>query len=186
MRVNAHLSVQINPHHPGETNSCYSLDLVALQKNFMFMCSLFTVHCPQNGLAFTCWLVYQPWSVFASHLLLQKFLMPLIIVSAPKCFPDLPLTLFLYFNISFCWRTIAFYDWSNILFIWSLSFQIFDHYSLFKKKRAYWKKIKQLWFLKCTVVFSHICLVKYVSLPISTLQAWSWSGILRSNDGRSY
>lgn len=183
MRVNAHLSVQMSPHRPGEANPCYILDLVALQKNFMFMCSLFS-----ERTTFTCWLVYQPWSVFASHLLLQKFLMPLIIiVSAPKCLPDLPLTLFCTLIFHFVGGPVL--SMTDPTFYLSyLIFMLSDIWSLLlvlKKKRAYWKKIKQMWFLKCTVLFSDICL-KYVSLPISKLQTWSRSGILRTNNARLY
>lgn len=90
--------------------------------------------------ASTCWLVFQPWSVVASHLLLQTFSMPLIIVSAPKRCPDLSSHPFLYFNISFCRRTSAFYDWSNILFILSDLYPfryLVITLPCLKKKRAY-------------------------------------------------
>lgn len=59
-------------------------------------------------------------------------------------------------HISFCQRTSAFYSWSNILFILSDLYPfryLVITLPCLKKKRAYWKKrIKQLWFLKCTVV----------------------------------
>lgn len=43
-------------------------------------------------------------------------------------------------------------DLHSIYPIWSLSFQTFGHYSpLFSTKLIERKKIKQLWFLKCTV-----------------------------------
>lgn len=181
MRVNAHLSVQMSPHRPGEANPCYILDLVALQKNFMFMCSLFS-----ERTTFTCWLVYQPWSVFCLSSLAAKVLDASHHRTCTKMFARPSSHPFLYFNISFCWRTSAFYDWSNILFILSdlYAFRYLVITPCLKKKRAYWKKIKQLWFLKCTVLFSDICL-KYVSLPTSKLQTWSKSGILRTNNGRS-
>lgn len=49
---------------------------------------------------------------------------------------------FLYFNISFCWRTSAFYDWSNILFIWSdlYAFRYLVITPCFKKKELIERK----------------------------------------------
>lgn len=106
---------------------------------------------------------------FASHPLLQKILMPIIIVPAPKCCPDFFFFVLLRFIFHFLSEDQCFLQLiqHSIYPTWSLSFQIFGHYSpLFKKKkekkRAYWKKrIKQLWFLKCTVdsLFS-LCHVK--------------------------
>lgn len=59
------------------------------------------------------------------------------------------------FIFHFCQRTSAFYSWSSILFILSdlYPFRYLVITLPCLKKRAYWKKrIKQLWFLKCTVV----------------------------------
>lgn len=89
---------------------------------------------------------------FTSYPLLQKNSMLLIIVPAPKCWPDF----FVFQRCLFHFVRGPVLSTADQLFIyptWSLSFQIFGHYSplLKKKKPIERKEIKQLWFLKCTV-----------------------------------
>lgn len=52
-----------------------------------------------------------------------------------KMFPRTSSHPFLYFNISFCWRTSAFYDWSNILFVLSDLCPFGSFTPCFKKKK---------------------------------------------------
>lgn len=96
---------------------------------------------------------------FASHPLLQKILMPIIIVPAPKCCPDFFFFVLLRFIFHFFVRGPVLSTADPTFYLSYLIFILSDIWSLLslvlkkkKKKKAYWKKrIKQLWFLKCTV-----------------------------------
>lgn len=159
------LNCTVKPLRQGEALTRLSfLDIVALWKGSTLKCSPYS----QNGLLSLVDWFYRAWSVvlfwvgfffyfFASHPFCCKRSWCLSSVYPHRNFTMTFVFLFCTYkiHISFLSEDQCFLQLiqHSIYPIWSLSFQIFGHYSPLFKKRAYWKKrIKQLWFLKCTVV----------------------------------
>lgn len=107
--VYAYLTVQSSLVSEGRLKPTFHFRYCGTIKDLTFKRSL----CSQNGLLS---LVdrFVGLGVFCL-LSAKRFLMLLIIVPAPKCWPDFFCTFKM--HISFCQRTSAFYSWSSILFI---------------------------------------------------------------------